>query len=432
MIPFLRRILPSLAVSAFFFVWTIVLPAGSARAAQQAGQAAAKPAATVLFSGDFGSRRPGPEIAGAPGVRFGIEFRLEGTEPRVLTVRLKRPAPEGAPGEDVWLLAAGPGQPVQAAWEFAFGWEVAPGPWEMKIFSDDVELASSSFQVVQAPEPVKAPPAPEPAPAKDKRAGIADGKKGGKKDAARPDAAKPDAVKPEPARPAEAGPVPKQSAKAAPENPAVPQTAPAPAAAGQKQAPKAEPAPAVPTQAAPDPGRQAQKQSSKPEPAAPGISQATPEPERQGQKQPAKGEPSTPATRQATSTTQKQAPKAEPAKPEPAKQEPVRQEAAKPDPARTGKTTGLAADRRVYVLIAGSFSEQARAMWMAVLVREQGVKACVRSFEKDGRRLWQLVAGWRTTPDEAQAAKAELAVKLGDIIIVPMSAGELEKGLQCR
>ncbi|WP_243312672.1 SPOR domain-containing protein [Fundidesulfovibrio agrisoli] len=398
---------------------------GIARSAQQAGQDPAKPAATVLFSGDFTTGKPGAEIAGAPGVRFGIEFKLEDTEPRVLTVRLTRPAPEGAPGEDVWLLAAGPGQPVQAAWEFAYGWEVAPGRWEMKVFADDVELASSRFQVVQAPEPVKAAPesATAPGPAKDKKNGGADkaaGKKGGKKDAAKQEPAKPDAARQDtpktgPEKPAQAGSAPKQLSKADPAIPAAPLAVPAPERQAPKQPPNAEPAIPATQQAAPEPARPPLKDPSKAEPAQPASAQPRPEPERPAQKQPPKAP----------------APKPETAKPETSKQEPARQEAAKPDPARSGKATGLAADRRVYALIAGSFSEQARAMWMAVLVREQGVKACVRPWEKDGRRLWQLVAGWRNSPDEAQAAKAELAVKLGDIIIVPMSAGELEKGLQC-
>ncbi|MFP5238455.1 MAG: hypothetical protein ACLGQW_01365 [Acidobacteriota bacterium] len=478
---FLRWGIHALAVAVFILALTFTPPGGGARAAQQAGQGAPKPAATVLFSGEFTSRKAGTEIAGAPGVRFGIEFKLEGAEPRVLTVRLTRPAPEGAPGEDVWLLAAGPGQPVQAAWEFAYAWEVTPGPWEMKIFDDEAELASSRFQVVRVPEPVKVAPAPEPAPApalsKDKKNGSTGktaGKKGGKPDAAKPETAKLEPAKPGADRPDPASAAPAKSSQTAqaqtvqaqaPQNagqaqPPAQAQAPAPAAqprpepelSARKQAPTAEENPPVPPKASPEAER-VQKRGSKPESeaqaaaqaavaaqkqqpkaeAAPGAAAQPPtETAGQAQKQPSKTVTSAQPTPVAAS--QKTAPRGEAARPPAAKPEPARPEPSKaePDAARSGKATGLAGDRRVYALIAGSFSEQARAMWMAVLVREQGVKACVRPWEKDGRRLWQLVAGWRNSPDEAQAAKAELGVKLGEIIIVPMSAGDLEKGLQCR
>jgi len=340
---------------------------------------AARPAATVLFSGDFSSGRLGPEIAAAPGVRFGMELvvrDVESAEPLVLTVRLKRPAPEGAPGEDVWQLAARPGQAVQASWEFAYAWEVASGAWEMEVFHEDAVLASARFLIARAPEGGRPPAAPEAAAPKDAKPSVKDAKTSAKDGKA---VSKKDAAKTE-----QAAPTDMAGAKAGP-------------------GPKAESSPAA-ASAARQPGKAEPLNAPRPDKAAEAARPA-----------PVKSELARPET----------------AKPVPAKSESARPEAPKPEPPHAGKATGLAPDRKVYVLVAGSFSEQARGMWMAVLLKEQGVKACVRTWEKDGRRLWQLVAGWRATLDEAQAAKAELGVKVGEVIIVPMSAGELEKGLQC-
>ena len=89
-------------------------------------------------------------------------------------------------------------------------------------------------------------------------------------------------------------------------------------------------------------------------------------------------------------------------------------------------------DRRVYALIGGTYSEEDRALWMASLLKNRGVQPCVRIEERGGRRLWSLVAGWRDSLEEAKEAKQKLAPLMGDMVVVPMTAGNLEKGLQCR
>jgi cell division septation protein DedD len=99
-----------------------------------------------------------------------------------------------------------------------------------------------------------------------------------------------------------------------------------------------------------------------------------------------------------------------------------------PDKARAGVGQP---DRRVYALIGGTYSQESRAQWMAAFLKGQGVTACVRSWNKDGRTMWAIVAGWRDSPEEARQARKELSPVVGDMLIWPMRAGELEKGLKC-
>ncbi|MFP5220954.1 MAG: hypothetical protein ACLGSA_01555 [Acidobacteriota bacterium] len=107
-----------------------------------------------------------------------------------------------------------------------------------------------------------------------------------------------------------------------------------------------------------------------------------------------------------------------------------------PDVQGQGRTSSngpaAASGKRVQVLVAGVYSEEARALWVAAFLQKRGVKACVRADERSGKKRWSLVAGWRDTPEEARRAKDELAPTVGEIVIVSMSAAELEKGLQCR
>lgn len=101
-------------------------------------------------------------------------------------------------------------------------------------------------------------------------------------------------------------------------------------------------------------------------------------------------------------------------------------------PAPAAKGTASPSGRRVQVLVAGVYSEEARALWVAAFLKKSGVKACVRVEDRGGKKRWSLVAGWRDTPEEAKRAKDELTPSVGEIVIVPMSAADLEKGLQCR
>jgi cell division septation protein DedD len=99
-----------------------------------------------------------------------------------------------------------------------------------------------------------------------------------------------------------------------------------------------------------------------------------------------------------------------------------------PSQARTGVGQP---DRRVYALVCGTYSQESRAQWMAAFLKGQGVTACVRSWNKDGRKMWAIVAGWRDSPEETRQARKELSPVVGDMLIWPMRAGELEKDLKC-
>lgn len=103
-----------------------------------------------------------------------------------------------------------------------------------------------------------------------------------------------------------------------------------------------------------------------------------------------------------------------------------------PSPQPAGGPVGGRSDRRVYALLAGSFSTEARAQWVAAFLKGQGARACVRVQDRDGRKLWTVVAGWRDTPEDARRARDELAPLAGDVLVRAMSAGELEKGMECR
>lgn len=314
--------------------------------------------ARVVSIGEMGKTSPvagaQTDIAGGPGIRFGMELVPEGTPqgaPVVLEARLKRPDdPQDAPPMR-WLVAARIGIPVLSVWEFAYDWEVEPGVWTMNVSHEDTVLATATFMVVQ-PDPqaqAQTPPQslPSPKPAKPDTAKTETQKTG----AAKPDTDKTEASRQGPAKPDQ-----------------------------QK--------PAAPTQ---DVG-----------PSAP-------------QKQP---------------VTDKSA--APPQKDRPAKPlADVQGQGASQDKAAPKDLAG-ASGKRVQVLVAGVYSEEARALWVAAFLRKSGVKACVRMEDRGGKKRWSLVAGWRDTPEEARRAKEELTPTVGEIVIVPMSASDLEKGLQCR
>lgn len=105
----------------------------------------------------------------------------------------------------------------------------------------------------------------------------------------------------------------------------------------------------------------------------------------------------------------------------------------KPTKGASGTTrVGASPQQRLFVLMGGSFSEEGRAMWMAALLKGQGIKACVRGYQRDGRKFWGVVLGWKETLEEARKAKEELSRKAPEVLVVGMTAAELEKGLACR
>jgi len=100
--------------------------------------------------------------------------------------------------------------------------------------------------------------------------------------------------------------------------------------------------------------------------------------------------------------------------------------------ARAKRIVGGAPSRTVYALMAGAYSTEAKALWMASFDAGRGVSACVRRESLKGRVVWQVVAGWRDSREAALRLKDELAPKLGDILVRAVSAAELEKGLSCK
>ena len=87
---------------------------------------------------------------------------------------------------------------------------------------------------------------------------------------------------------------------------------------------------------------------------------------------------------------------------------------------------------KVYVISAGVFSEEARARWLAVLLREQGAKACLRQSGVEGRRRWMVVLGWEADIEKAKLSKLRLSGLAPELAVVPMAAAELERGLECK
>lgn len=344
--------------------------------------------ARVVSIGEVGKAVPAgvdqAGIEGRPGIRFGMELVPEGTPqgaPVVLEARLKRPEdPQDGPPMR-WLVAARIGIPVLSVWEFAYDWEVEPGLWTMTVSYEDAVLATASFMVVQpdpqvqAGVPAQAPPSSKPAKPGEPR-----------QDKTTSDST---SAKSQTATPA---PMPKPGDAKAPTD-------------KKSEASRSETA--KPDTAKPEASRQDPAKPDTQKPVAPrqDASQTAP------QKQP-----------ESTKTI------APPSQDRPAKPLAEVQDQTAPAPKRTASPP----DRRVQVLVAGVYSEEARALWVAAFLKKSGVKACVRVEDRGGKKRWSLVAGWRDTPEEARRAKDELTPTVGEIVIVPMSAADLEKGLQCR
>ncbi|KAF0234521.1 MAG: neurofilament medium [Desulfovibrionaceae bacterium] len=336
--------------------------------------------ARVVSIGEIGKTDPvgvvQPGIEGRPGIRFGMELVPEGTPqgaPMVLEARLKRPDDPADSPPMRWLVAARIGIPVLSVWEFAYDWEVEPGLWTMTVSYEDAVLATASFMVVQ-PDPQSQPQTQASSkpgePRQDKKASDAP-------------PAKPPAAPPAPSpKPGDAkASTGKQSEAQKPET-------------SRSDSPKT------------DSPRQENAKPDTQKPAAPRQDASPPAPQKDR-----------PAKPLAEVQGQGQIQGSSPA---------VNQGQSSP------KDLAGVSGKRVQVLVAGVYSEEARALWVAAFLKKRGVKACVRVEDRGGKKRWSLVAGWRDTPEEARRAKDELTPTVGEIVIVPMSAADLEKGLQCR
>ncbi len=328
----------------------------------------------LVFAGELSPARRAGVVRAAPGVRMGLELAPRGLAKgaqQVLDVRLRRPgAPEGA--DTAWAVLATGGQNVLCVYEFAYPWEVDPGEWVMSVYSGGVLLVRGVLAVEQGPALAEARPEARPEA----------------RDEPKPDAKASKTDARQPAKPAE----PKQEAK--------PQ-------------PKAEQKPEQKAQAEPKASAEKPRPDAKP--------QSEPKPQAEPKPQP--------APQPAVEAKPKAAPASPPsASPPSASPPPV----AAPKPA-PGRVVGGDPQRQVFALVAGTFSEESRALWMSALLRGKGVQTCVRAVDqRGGKPRWQLLAGWKESRAEADKAKAQLTPALGEVIVAPMRAGELEKGLRCR
>ena len=85
---------------------------------------------------------------------LGCRFTLTG-EPAggavVVTVRLTRPGPDGAPVEDRWFVPTRRGETAGAVYGFAPGQPATAGPWSLTLTADGAEPVTARFD---APAPV--------------------------------------------------------------------------------------------------------------------------------------------------------------------------------------------------------------------------------------------------------------------------------------
>lgn len=128
----------------------------------------------------------------------------------------------------------------------------------------------------------------------------------------------------------------------------------------------------------------------------------------------------------------------QPAKPDPSRDDPrPRQTVPGPKaiepPARRAQPGAVGGDpnRTLFVLVGGSYSEEARALWVSVFLEKRGVKACVREETVGGRRLWAVITGWSSSQADIALLRAQQAATVGETITRTMRAGELSKGLRC-
>ncbi len=326
---------------------------------------------TVVFAGELGQPRQSRDVAAYPGMRFGLEVVAEGAPKGahvVLEARLIRPGDaEGAPPIR-WLIPARIGYPVQSVWEFAYDWEVQPGVWTMEVVSGDASSGPVSFTVVAGQAPAQSQASASGRVSNQGNASVQTQETAGDIQKSKDKPANKNADK-------------SQAEKPRPE---------------EAQSGKAQPGNTQPEKVKPDKAHSEIAQPDKPQSGKATLNQSPAE-----KKQPDKVLSDKPLT-----------------------EKPAKGTSAK-------NRVGLPAQQRVFVVMGGSFSEEGRAMWMAALLKGQGITACIREHRRDGRKYWGVVLGWKNSIEEARAAKEDLSRKVKDVLVTGMSVGELEKGLSC-
>jgi len=325
--------------------------------------------AQVIFSGEIGRADSTTEIIARPGMRMGLELVPQGSPvgmPVVLDVQVLRP--ETQPPPVSFQVAAAMGSPVLCAYEFAYDWEAVPGIWTMKVFHDGKELASKDFTVVTAPQGTDSSQV-----------------------AAHPETKPVETAPTAATSPQDTAPNPGQSADQHPESAAKP----------QKALPKQE----YPPQTGPPAAASAKTIS-----------------------QPAASQSPRPEAVRKEGSDQKLAAKKPSGLKTPMGKSSGRQPSLVGNSARKTPVKEKS-DHQKFVLINGVYSQEVRAQWVAALLKNRGVKAQVKKNANTAKPTWSVVVGWKDTRQEALDAKRKLSPQVGEVNIVPMTSGELEKGL---
>ena len=323
--------------------------------------------------------RPGETLL--PGDKgLGCRFTLTG-EPAgaavVVTVRLTRPGPDGAPVDDHWFVPVRRGEAAAAVYGFAPGQPAAAGPWSLTLTADGAGPVTARFD---APAPVGEPEA----------AGLAG--------SALPAAAGPPLPAPK------TTPVTVQTVTPLPPPLVGEATAPT-VAAPEAAAIASAPAAGSPASAA----RRAEAPLSPPAAAMPQVA-------------PAKTQPAAAA-------------KAKPADPPPAKA--PAPAPAKPAATGTGQTvaqtTAKAAAPAGYVALqTGLFTDADNAAVQAAKLRARGMPACVAVTETAGKRRYRVLAGRFGDKRAAGEARAAVTAILGlSPLLYAVDAAEVAR-LRCR
>ncbi len=393
--------------------------------------------------------REGPDVAAAPGVRFGVVFEVQGKPtggPVVIEAGLVPPG--DAAVAQRWFVPAVVGEQAQAVASFVYGWEAVPGPWRLTLSEDGRVLAEQTFHVGGGPRtsadhaaappslsapaqlqdhvqtPVRENPPPPAAPAQPQA----------------PAQLPVQALPPAPAQALvtarEAPPMTSGSpAAAAPATPAVsehPAEAGQAAVSGQAVVPaSAGPPPTAPGAA---PGGHAPPAAASPvtdsPPGAPGAPETaeSAEPSHSPGKTPEMvPAPASDKGKKAVSPEQGlKAPEKAPAK-ETAKEK-TRETANAPAKKETAKETGT-----LYLLQTGLFSVKGNAAAEAARYRAKGYPGCVLEEGAGSRRRYRVIVGRFPDQGRAMEARRSFVAREGmEAMVKEVPAVEVSRRLSCR
>lgn len=370
--------------------------------------------------------REGPDVAAAPGVRFGVVFEVQGKPtggPVVIEAGLVPPG--DAAVAQRWFVPAVVGEQAQAVASFVYGWEAVPGPWRLTLSEDGRVLAEQTFHVgggprtsadhAAAPPSLSAPAqlpvqALPPAPAQ----ALVTAREAPPMTSGSPAAAAP-ATPAVSEHPAEAGQAAVSGQAVVPASAGPPPTAPGAAPGGH-----APPAAASPVTDSP--------------PGAPGAletaesAETSHSPGKTPEMVPA---PASDKGKKAVSPEQGlKAPEKAPAK-ETAKEsakEKTRDTANAPAKKETAKETGT-----LYLLQTGLFSVKGNAAAEAARYRAKGYPGCVLEEGAGSRRRYRVIVGRFPDQGRAMEARRSFVAREGmEAMVKEVPAVEVSRRLSCR